>query len=303
MIASGLVPKTLSTRIIEPGRERLHGHEVETVLQDAREHLAQHLLAHALVAGVTVQHHQTPSLQMPVQLLQHLALRRLPGAMVFQERHRPRAAERHRDGPVPERASIGRGTPRLAADRIAVVGEAHLPDHPHHPGVGMEPRRGEAVGSPEVPHEVAVGFVHVGLEHGVGQLVEAATPDHVIHAAVETELVPLVLQLLEHRHEAEPDGPGQRGLEQEPRPPGLLNQVHRILVGELGLRADHPLSQPLAEVGGPPHVDEEGVGHAEVAADGADPGNPIGDADAVVHVPPEDELPLAHWLTLAPTSR
>jgi hypothetical protein len=151
-----------------------------------------------------------------------------------------------------------------------------------------------------VPQEVVVRLVHVRGQVLVGQLVKPAAPDDVIHAAVQSQLMAFGLELLNLGHEAETHRAGQGSLEDETRPAGLLDEVHRFAVGELGLRAADALAEPLPKVGGPAEVDEEGVGHAEIAAHGADPWQPIGDADPVIDVPAKREQPIAHRLAPAP---
>ena len=145
-----------------------------------------------------------------------------------------------------------------------------------------------------MPHEVAMGLLHVGLEHLVGQLVKPATPDHVVHAAMQAELMAFGLKRLQLGNEGEAYRAGQRRLQEEAGPSGLLDEMHRFAVGELRLGAGDALPQPFPQVGGPAHVDEEGVGHAEIAADGADARESVGDADPVIHIPPEHEEPVAH---------
>ena len=149
-------------------------------------------------------------------------------------------------------------------------------------------------------HEVVVRLVYVRGQILVGQLVKPATPDDVIHAAVQSQLMALGLELLDLGHEAEAHRAGQRGLEEETRPAGLLDEVYRFPVGELGLRAADALAEPLPEVGGPAEVHEEGVGHAEIAAHGADPGQSVGDADAMIDVPAKREQPIGHRRAPAP---
>ena len=196
--------------------------------------------------------------------------------------------------------AVGDGAMRLAADRVAVVEEAEPVEQSHHPLVAVEARRGEADRPPEVPHEMPVRLVHVRRQVLVGQLVEPAAPDDVIHAAVQPQLVAFGLQLLELGHEAEPHRPGERRLQEEAGPAGLLDEVDRFPVGELGLRAADALAEPLAEVGGAAEVDEEGVGHAEIAAHRADPRQPVGDAYPMIDVPAKREQPIAHRRAPAP---
>ena len=136
-----------------------------------------------------------------------------------------------------QRPAVGNGPMRLAADRIAVVQEAESVEQSHHALVAVEARRGEPDRSPEVAHEMAIRLVDIRRQVLVRQLVKPAAPDDVIHPAVEPQLMAFGLQLLELGHEPEAYRAGQGGLQQEPRPAGLLDEVHRFPVGELGLRA------------------------------------------------------------------
>ena len=225
------------------------------------------------------------------------------GAMIFEEWDGPGPRQGDWNGPVAKLAAVNLGPGRLAADPVAVVGEAEPIEVRHDPLVRVEPGRGEAGRPSEVAHEMAVGFIDVGPEVFVRQLVEAPAPDDVIHAPVEPQLVAFLLQRLQGAYEGEPHRPGERRLQQEARPASLLDEVDRLPVGQLGLGALHALAQPLAQVGRAAHVDEEGVGDAEVSAHRTNPGQAIGDADPVVHIPAEGEHPLAHRRTSAPMSR
>ena len=75
----------------------------------------------------------------------------------------------------------------LSADEIESIQQLH------HALIGVEARRREAGRLPEMPNIQRVRSLHVGLEHLIRQLVESATPNHVIHAAVQAELVPFRL--------------------------------------------------------------------------------------------------------------
>ena len=151
-------------------------------------------------------------------------------------------------------------------------------------------------------HEVGVGLLDVRAQVLVWELVEPAAPDDVVHPAVESQLMSLGLERVDRGHEAQADRPGEGGLDQEARPAGLLDQVDGVAVGELGAGAGDALPQPLAEVGGPAEIDEKGVGHAEITADGADARKTVGDADAMIDIPAKGEQPVAHRRALATTS-
>jgi hypothetical protein len=102
---------------------------------------------------------------------------------------------------------------------------------------------------------------------------------------MEAQLVAFGLKLLDRGNEVQPDRARERRLDQKPGPAGLLDEVDGVAVGQLGLGARDARPEPFAEVGRPADVDEEGVGHAEIAADGPDAGQTVGDADSVIDVP------------------
>src|SRR6185436_18563615 len=130
--------------------------------------------------------------------------------------------------------------------------------------------------------EMPVRLPYVGPEHVVGQLVEPAAPDHVIHSAMESELVSFSLHRLQQRHEGKSHGTGKGGLEDEAGPAGFLDQVNRIAVGQLGLGPCGALPDPFDQVGGAAHVHEERVGHSEIAAGGLNSGKSVGSTYPVV---------------------
>src|SRR4029078_11663498 len=110
----------------------------------------------------------------------------------------------------------------------------------------------------------------------------------------EPQLVAFGLERLDLGHEVEAHRARERGLDLEPGPAGLLDQVDRVAVRQPGPGARDPLPQPFAEVGGPAQVDEEGVGYAEVTADGTDPGEPGRDAHPMIDIPAKREEPVGH---------
>jgi hypothetical protein len=173
----------------------------------------------------------------------------------------------------------------------------------HDPLVGVEAGRREPSRFSEVAHEMAIRRLHVGFEYVVRQRVEAPAPDDVVHAAMETQLVTLGLHRMQQRNEGEPHRPGQRGFQDEPGPAGLLDEMDRLAVGQLGLGARGALPDPLQQVGGAAHVDEEGVGDTEVAADFPNSGEPVGSADSMINVPAEGEQPFGHCGIRLATSR
>jgi hypothetical protein len=83
---------------------------------------------------------------------------------------------------------------RLTANGVAVIEEAQPVQQRHDPFVRVEARRGEPGWFAEVAHKVAVGLFDIGLQGTIGQLMKAAAPHHVVHAAMETQLVPLGLE-------------------------------------------------------------------------------------------------------------
>ncbi len=151
-------------------------------------------------------------------------------------------------------------------------------------------------------HEVPIRLLDVGPQIVLGQRLESAAPDHVVHAAVQAELVSLGLERLQLGNESEPHRPREGRLHQEAGPAGLLNEVDRLAVGELGLGAREPGPQPFPEVGGTAEIDEEGIGDAEVAARRADAREPVGDADPVIDVPAKRKQPIGHRPVLGVTS-
>ena len=66
-------------------------------------------------------------------------------------------------------------------------------------------------------------------------------------------LVPFLLQRVEHRDEPESDRAGEGSLEEKPGPAGLLDQVDRVLVGEL---ESHELDERLERMLGRTRVTE-----------------------------------------------
>jgi hypothetical protein len=191
----------------------------------------------------------------------------------------------------------------VTTDGIAIVEKVQLVEKSHDSFVGVEPRRGETSGLAEVADEMTVRLFHVRPQGSVGQLMKTAAPDHVVHASVKAELVALSLKRLKQRNERQTDGPGQRGFDQKSGPAGLLDEMYRLAVGEFGFGPGHSAADPLDEVRGPAHVHKEGVGHTEIAAYSADPGEPVGSADAMIYVPAEGEQPFRHRTVLAATSR
>ena len=150
---------------------------------------------------------------------------------------------------------------------------------------------------------MGIGLGDVGLQSFFVELVKPATPDHVVHPAMETQLVPFPLHRLERGDEIESDRSGERGLQNEARPSRLLDEMHRFAIGQLGTGAYQALPQPFAQVGRPAHVDEEGVGDAEILAHCSDLRQAVGDAYAMIHVPAKDEAAVLHRVDLAPMSR
>ena len=124
-----------------------------------------------------------------IELLHYFGFRSATGAMIFEERYRPRPRQGDRNRPVPHWTSGNSRAPWLAANGIAVVEKVQPVQQCHDPFVGVETRRREARRLSKVADEVPVRLFDIGLQSPIWELVESPAPDYVVHATVKAELM------------------------------------------------------------------------------------------------------------------
>src|SRR6476660_822299 len=98
------------------------------------------------------------------------------------------------------RMSCDHRPPGSPTNGVTVIDEAQVVQQRHDSVVRIKARGGEPGRLAEVTDEVSVGFLHVRAEGFLRQLMEPPTPDHVVHAAMESQLMALSLHRVQQRN-------------------------------------------------------------------------------------------------------
>src|SRR6266404_8435178 len=173
------------------------GDEAKAAIEHGTKDPPQSPVVYAFVARMAVEDHPALPVEAAIDICDDVIYGRMPGAVPFEQRYRPRSAQRHRNAPVLERRAGMSGMVRLAADRVAVVAISQLFDDTCNTFVGLEARRRESHRAAEQPSHFGVRIGYVLRDHALRQFKETTAPYHMVGAAVLAEFVACCRQFLQ----------------------------------------------------------------------------------------------------------